>query len=186
MGLRYFKRFRMEINLARRDFAGRPLPPGYELIGWRSELLEEHADTKFLSFRDEIDAHVFPCFTDRAGCLRLMEEISRKSGFLPRATWLARYVGGGKNKIECCGTIQGIEDTGGYGAIQNVGITPFHRGRGLGTALVYRSLAAFQDIGLKKAYLEVTAHNRAAIRLYQRLGFAKVRTLYKAVEVAYT
>jgi ribosomal protein S18 acetylase RimI-like enzyme len=32
----------------------------------------------------------------------------------------------------------------------------------------------------------VTASNIGAIKLYQRLGFARARTVYKAVEVAYT
>jgi len=39
---------------------------------------------------------------------------------------------------------------------------------------------------LPRAFLEVTAENVGAIRLYQRLGFRNVRTVYKAVEVAYT
>ena len=33
-------------------------------------------------------------------------------------------------EVECCGTIQGIRVAHKYGAIQNVGITPAHRGRG--------------------------------------------------------
>jgi ribosomal protein S18 acetylase RimI-like enzyme len=32
--------------------------------------------------------------------------------------------------------------------------------------------------------LEVTSQNVGAVRLYQRLGFRKVRTVYKAVQVA--
>jgi ribosomal protein S18 acetylase RimI-like enzyme len=186
MGLTYFKRYRMEIDLADRDFSRVELPDDYRFVGWSPELLEAHAETKYLSFRSEIDASVFPCFGDRAGCSRLMVEITRKRGFLPEATWLVLYVGAGPRKHESCGTIQGIEDAGGFGAIQNLGVTPHHRHRGLGARLMQRALAGFQSVGLSRAYLEVTAQNDSAIALYQRLGFRKTRTLYKAVEVAYS
>ena len=33
--------------------------------------------------------------------------------------------------------------------------------------------------------LEVTAQNYGAIRLYQRMGFSKLRTVYKAVDLAH-
>jgi hypothetical protein len=72
------------------------------------------------------------------------------------------------------------------GGVQNVGITPEHRGRGLGMCLLQRALWGFQEAGMKRVYLEVTAENAKAIRLYQRLGFRRVRTVYKAVEVAYS
>jgi hypothetical protein len=44
-------------------------------------------------------------------------------------------------------------------------------------------LRGFRQAGLRRAYLEVTAQNEGAIRLYRRLGFVKVRTVYKAVEI---
>jgi hypothetical protein len=49
-----------------------------------------------------------------------------------------------------------------------------------------QSLHGFQSAGLRRVFLEVTAQNDGAIRLYQRLGFSKARTVYKAVEVAYS
>ena len=73
-----------------------------------------------------------------------------------------------------------------YGAIQNVGITPAHRGRGVGTALLLAALAGFQQMGLSRVYLEVTAQNDGAVRLYKRLGFRRTKTLFKAVELAYS
>ena len=86
---------------------------------------------------------------------------------------------------EYCGTIQGLCDRQGYGAVQNLGVTPLHRSQGLGTVLLGQALAGFRAAGLRRAYLEVTAQNTGAIRLYTALGFRRVRTVYKAVEVAY-
>jgi len=186
MSLTYFKRFRMEISLAGREFRPSPVSADYALLPWDPALLEDHAEAKYLSFREEVDSDVFPCLGDLSGCSRLMSEISRKDGFLPAATWLAVYTGDGPDRQEFCGTVQGIRDDTGYGSIQNLGITPQHRGRGLGKHLLYHSLDGFQRSGLERAFLEVTARNLSAIRLYETAGFAKVRTLYKAVEVACT
>jgi ribosomal protein S18 acetylase RimI-like enzyme len=47
-----------------------------------------------------------------------------------------------------------------------------------------QALDGFRRAGLRKAYLEVTARNTGAIRLYERYGFRKVRTVYKTAELA--
>ncbi len=185
LGLTYFKRYRMEIDLAGRVFDTSP-PLGYRLVAWDESMLETHAETKYLSFRTEIDANVFPCLGELAGCHRLMHEIRRKDGFLPGATWLAVYQPTARSKMEYCGTIQGIRDQAQLGAIQNLGVTPEHRSQGLGGCLLRKALVGFQQSGLTRAFLEVTAQNAGAIGLYQQIGFARSRTVYKAVEVAFT
>ena len=184
MSLTYFKRYRMELDLRRRSFPA-PLARGYRLLAWTPEAAEDHAEAKYHSFRGELDASLFPCLSSLSGCRRLMEDISKRPGFLPEATWLLEYVGL-THKPEFCGTIQGVRATPRYGGIQNVGVAVHHRGRGLGEALVAASLLGFQQQGLTRAYLEVTAQNANAVRLYRRLGFRKVKTLYKAVELAYS
>lgn len=178
----YFKRFRMEVDLTvpRRCPA---LPPGYRFVTWNEAVLDIHARTKFRSFRDEIDAVVFPCLGSLEGCRRLMREIRNKSGFLPNATWLIAH-GSTPETLQWCGTIQGIAERCGSGMIQNIGIVPGHRGLLLGTCLIERSLAGFRMHGLGAASLEVTADNARAVRLYQRLGFRRVKTVYKVVEDA--
>lgn len=188
MGLTYIKRFRMEVDLAERDLSTPPMPPGYSLIPWDPILLRSHAETKFESFRFEMDVHVFPCLGDRNGCYNLMTDITRKESFVPTATWLAAYRpenGDGRlGAVEFCGTIQGLRDPRGVGSIQNIGVTPAHRGKNIGSAMIVQSLAGFRQAGLNRVYLEVTAQNDAAVRLYQRLGFVKTRIVYKAIEVA--
>jgi GNAT superfamily N-acetyltransferase len=152
------------------------LPGRFVWVPWEESLLEDHAEVKFQSFRSEIDAYVFPCLGDRYGCQRLMREIRRKPGFLPGATWLIACPEG------YVGTVQGVMDHGPIGAIQNLGVIPAYRGIGLGRSLVYRALAGFHQAGLRRAYLEVTAENNAAVQLYRGLGFRRAKTLYKAVD----
>ncbi|MCC6420866.1 MAG: GNAT family N-acetyltransferase [Gemmataceae bacterium] len=175
MSITYFKRFRMEIDLNELPPAA-TLPEGYFWMPWDESLLESHADVKFRSFCDEIDSIVFPSLSTFAGCQHLMREISRKPGFQPEATWLVGCPGG------YCGTVQGVRERTELGAIQNLGITPEHRGRGLGGALLVQALHGFRRAGLDRAFLEVTAQNEGAIRLYRRLGFRCRKTIYKAVD----
>ncbi len=148
MGLTYFKRFRMEIDLRVGDLSHCLAPPGYEFVAWDDATVDAHAEAKFNSFRGEIDSNVFPCLGEYSGCHRLMHEIRQKEGFLPDATWLIRSLAGNLRR-EPCGTIQGIRDYSGMGAVQNLGVVPEHRGRGLGLALLRRALIGFRGAGLE-------------------------------------
>lgn len=176
----YFKRFRMDADLMHPRRPA-PLRPGYRFVPWNEALVDVHARAKFRAFRDEIDAIVFPCLASFEGCRRLMREIRNKAGFLPHATWLIAY-GRSPQQLQWCGTIQGVAAAGGSGLIQNIGVVPGHRGLGLGTSLIEQALEGFRRHGLRVASLEVTADNGRAIRLYQRLGFRRSRTVYKVVD----
>jgi hypothetical protein len=182
MSVQYYKRFRMECDLTRGPLAEPVLPTGYAWESWQPGLVERHAWTKLQSFREEVDATVFECLGDYHGCLRLMREISQQAGFLPDATWLITRRGVGGLTPEDCGTIQAVKVTDTLGSIQNVGVTPAHRGMGLGRALVLRCLAGCRAAGLQRVGLEVTAHNIAAVALYRRVGFQVTRTMYRSVD----
>jgi len=184
----YYKRFRMEVDLRRAKLAEPHLPPGYVWTPWRPDRIERHAWAKYRSFHEEIDASVFSSLSNYEGCLRLMSEISRRDGFLPQATWLITRPCSDED-YEDVATIQGLVTVTDrlflseqIGAIQNVGVTPEHRGLGLGRALVLKSLWGFREAGLRSAYLEVTANNRPAVQLYRSLGFRLTKTSYKGVD----
>ena len=186
MDQNYYKRFRMEIDLFGRDIDLPPIPHEYHILPWEHSLLEAFALAKYNSFRGEIDANVFPCLGDLNGCRRLMSDIVRKQGFLAQSAWLAVYSPFGSRVPEYCGTIQGIRDKTGLGAIQNLGVTPEHRHQGIGACLLLRSLDGFRRGGVKRVFLEVTAENTGAIRLYHRLGFVTTKTVYKIAEPVYS
>lgn len=162
-------RHRMEIRLH-----GLPpvpmLPNGLLWVPWDDTLLSIHAETHFQAFSDCIDRHLFPSFADPVGCWYTLRQIRDKPGFLADATWLIAGAEG------ACATIQCIKEGWGYGSIQNVGVVPKYRGKGLGEALVLRALHSFSACGLRKGTLEVTAENTKAFRLYLRMGFRKMNT----------
>ena len=187
----YFKRYRMEITLAGLNLAPPRAPDFYRVEAWNPALLDAFAEAKYQSFHSEMDANVFPCLGEIDGCRRLMREIVRKPGFLPETTWLLtccrdRAHGTPGRRPEFCGTVQGIRDASGLGAIQNLGVAPEHRNGGLGTILLFYALQGFRQVGIRRVYLEVTAHNDGAVRLYRRVGFVTVKTVYKAVEHVYS
>lgn len=166
-----FERLRMEIDLAGRDLSWPAAPPGFRLTAWCPSLLET------IYFRGET------FFSELTGCQRpgdiperswlaivsLFCEFTafQRPGFIPEASLLA---------IDCkdnapCGVIVGVRDRTGLGLVENLGVASAYRGRGLGTALMLNALDGFLQVGLHRAFLEVTTENRAAIRLYQRLGW---------------
>lgn len=169
----YFKRYKMQTDL--HALPSPRLLDEFSFAPWSYELLDIHADMLFGSFHQEIDAQVFPSLGDRQGSLCLMIEMTRKRSFLPEATWLLL------GPVGPCGTVQGLRERDGVGSIQNLGILPGWRGRGLGDALLLQALHGFREAGLRRVVLEVTAQNEPAIRLYRRLGFRRSKTLYKAV-----
>lgn len=58
------------------------------------------------------------------------------------------------------------------GEIYVIGVDPAHQGEGLGAAFVLAGLAHLCSKGIGTANLYVEANNRAALALYDRLGFA--------------
>lgn len=174
----YFKRYRMELDLLGPVPPVPALPDGCRWAAWHDELLETHARVKYASFCEEIDGVVFPNLSCQDGCLRLMRDIRQRPGFCAEATWLLL------RGDEPIGTVQGVSDKRGCGAIQNLGIVPAERGSGLGTALLMQALHGFRRAGLGRAMLEVTAQNAGAIRLYRRYGFRFRKTIYKVVDAS--
>ena len=198
MTVTYFKRFRMQVDLRQgpgnstswRSVNSQTNQPvsllgGYELRPWDNRLVSAHANAKYLSFQNEIDSNVFPCLGDAEGCLKLMNEISCRQGFMPAATWLATKTDHQTGQVQNCGTVQGIRDQVEVASIQNLGIVPEHRGHGIGSKLLEKSLVGFHSQGIKFVTLEVTSYNVGAIRLYRRMGFKIMRTVYKSAELNY-
>jgi ribosomal protein S18 acetylase RimI-like enzyme len=175
--LTYFKRYRMELDLAR-DLPPAVLPHGFDWLAWDDSLIELHAEAKYQSFHDDLDSKVFPSLGRPDGCRDLMRAIRFRDGFCPGSTWLVTGPDG------VAGTVQGLCERPRTGAIQNLGVVPAYRGLGLGAALLLRALHGFRAVGIGRAHLEVTARNDPAVRLYRKYGFRSYRTIYKPVEVS--
>lgn len=172
----YHKRFQME-RLLNRPVPPAVLPAGVYWQPWRDDLVNLFAQVMHVAFAAERDAEVFPNFASPAGCRALMQAIVCQPGFCRASTWLMIGPDGP------VGTVQGVCQTGRWGAVQNVGVLTGWRGLGLGRALLLKSLSGFRSAGMRSVYLEVTASNTHAITLYRHLGFRCTRTVYKLATV---
>jgi mycothiol synthase len=78
---------------------------------------------------------------------------------------------------------EGDQERDGTGWIDQMGVRPAWRRRGLGTALLCELMGRFEADGLTRAALEVEMNNRPALCLYERLGFERLRrrTSYQKV-----
>ena len=84
----YVQRLRMEAPL--RSPPWPEVPAGFTLAAWDPDLLREHAEVKYRSFRHTLDAAIFPNLGVLDGCVQLMRTIAGHDGFVPEATWLMR------------------------------------------------------------------------------------------------
>ena len=175
MAITYYKRFRMEIDLD----GSLPAPlllPTLSVGRVGMNLCSTHtprSSSKASAMRST--RTFFLAWVKRTVACGLMREIRRKPGFLAVSTWLIASPEG------YCGTVQGVMDRGPIGAIQNLGVVPAYRGLGSGSgAGSPGSRRAFTKLGLRQAYLEVTAENSSAVQLYRAIGFRRSKTLVQS------
>ncbi|MBI4220295.1 MAG: GNAT family N-acetyltransferase [Chloroflexi bacterium] len=77
-----------------------------------------------------------------------------------------------RNVVGWCDILPGKKMPGfGHTGVLGMGVHPDHRGRGLGRALLDRTVTGAKDTGLRRVELEVYASNVPAISLYLRSGF---------------
>ncbi|MEM0021033.1 MAG: ribosomal protein S18-alanine N-acetyltransferase [Fervidicoccaceae archaeon] len=64
------------------------------------------------------------------------------------------------------------------GHVVSIGVLEGYRRRGIGEELMRRGMSSMRDdYGAKEVYLEVRVSNDPAIRLYEKLGFRKIKVI---------
>ena len=67
-----------------------------------------------------------------------------------------------------------------HGGVLGIGLLPAWRARGVGAALLARTLEAAEAAGMTRVELDVFASNARAIRLFERAGFVREGTKRRA------
>jgi mycothiol synthase len=155
-------------NGLRRTFAedvmaydlSRPAPPQVvdaDLRAWSDEDEARFYAVYHAAFRDRPG---FPDWTRQ----QWVDWLTDDDEFAPEWTLLATRDGQDIGFVAC-----------GYGAwLVQVGVAPAARGEGLGAGLTAEVLRRMRAAGETVCYLDVNVNNPGAIRVYERLGFARI------------
>ncbi|GHT40141.1 N-acetyltransferase [Planctomycetales bacterium] len=170
----------MVFDFRKTAFPAPVLPAGFWFVPWNKDLTEAHGDILHRSFKDDLDGSVFTTFRQINHCVNLIAMVANGNSFLSPATLLIAY-GDPDGLFEYVANIQGLKLSAEIGAVQNVGVLPEYRKRGIGQALVCGALIAFKKAGVQKVTLEATADNLSAMKLYHRIGFTTYRTYFREI-----
>jgi ribosomal protein S18 acetylase RimI-like enzyme len=171
--------------LMRRDAMGLPeckesSRARFRLEPWNDRHQDAAATVLSAAHAGHIDAEVSEQYATFAAAKRFVSELICFPGsgaFCPEASLIAfdRATG------EPAGLALTNFVAGGVGHIGELSVTPGAQGHGLGHELLRQSIVALAAQNAKRVSLTVTACNDAAIRLYSRFGFRKMRRFFAHV-----
>jgi ribosomal protein S18 acetylase RimI-like enzyme len=154
-----------------------PVPPAALAVDRRAPILQMVLNAPIPQLRSDAE-HVLLGPPDVADMLDLTGR-TRPGPFGPRTIELGQYIG-----IRIDGALAAIAGErmrfGRFVEISAVCVDPRHRGKGYAAVLMTR-LARQMQVRSLTPILHVFADNTSAIALYEKLGFAKRRTLQLTV-----
>ena len=110
----------------------------------------------------------FPSVTGNLYTPAQYATVCNAPGYKPDLALRACY----KNREIASGCICWYDDEDNCGEFEPVGTHEAHRGKGLASAVMTRTLENLKQYGADVAYVRTYKENLAAVRLYQKLGFA--------------
>jgi ribosomal protein S18 acetylase RimI-like enzyme len=172
--LKTYERNFMRIALDRAAALSPGFPAGIHFSTWDEWGQESAAHLIPEAYRGHIDSRINDQYDTVSGARRFLYNIVQYPGcgsFFRPASLVAME----REK----GAMAGLSLTSvvapEVGHITQICVAPSHRGAGLGYELLRRSLSALRQAGFIAATLTVTAANREAVTLYERMGFKTIR-----------
>jgi ribosomal protein S18 acetylase RimI-like enzyme len=144
------------------------LPQGFMPRTFRRDDIARAAWIVYRSHQGSLDAALNLTYSSVASCRNFIETVVLREGcgrFEPEASFVAEGPEGPWGIL----LASRLSRTNGH--ICQVSVLPEAQAQGLGTALMAWALHALRREGMSAASLSVTVDNRAAYRLYERLGF---------------
>lgn len=169
-GFHSYLRHYLELDLAHWDDAEADSEP---IIPWQSNQLALAAGVACLSYRNGIDQLICEDYGTEANCEIYLRSLVENPGcgvFLPDSSFMSLNRHG-----EPSGFILTSYISPSAAMIPQIAIHPAYQGRGLGSALIRRSLHRLRAAGYSTVRLTVTGKNRRAAEWYRRLGFKNRR-----------
>lgn len=153
----------------------RALPPAEHphvtIRSWERGDFGPAIEVVYQAYRNTVDARVNVQYRTRHGCADLVDALTDSpwcGDFVPEWTKVAVD----RVRGRCCGVCLASAISPTTAHFSQISVMPSHQGTGVGRALIAASVAAAAADGVSRASLAVTRANRAAVKLYQGLGFA--------------
>jgi len=173
---RLFKRQYMELGLDRSTAA---LPAGRRttsmvIDNWTERRQDEAAALIAEAYRSHVDSEINDQYRSPAGARRFLLNIVQYPGcgsFFQPASFVA--VDPSTHRLSGLSLSSLVHADVGH--ITQICVSNAVKGRGVGYELMRHSLESLQKHACRKASLTVTSTNQEAIRLYEQMGFRRVR-----------
>jgi ribosomal protein S18 acetylase RimI-like enzyme len=179
-GFRLHTRKFMLLRLQEHSEPAPNINSGLRLDRWNDRYFEPCAKLIYLAYANHIDGEINDQYRSRHGALKFLKNIIHLPGcgqFLPNASFVLRHPG----SEDLVGAVLTSEVAAGVGHTTQLCVQPGFQGHGLGRALMQTSSDALRSMHYKELSLTVTAENRAAVELYERLGFATIKSFTAGV-----
>ncbi len=147
--------------------------PGVSITHWTEARQDDSARLVAAAYRGHVDSDINDQYRSPSGARRFLNNIVQYPGcgtFFGPASYAATDAKG-----TLCGMSLASLVSGTTGHITQICVSPAQRGKGVGYALLRRSLLALAAHGCHTVGLTVTSTNKGAIRLYEQMGFTDRR-----------
>jgi ribosomal protein S18 acetylase RimI-like enzyme len=179
-GFRLYTRQFMLLNLHKKADAVPGVDSGLRLDRWNDRYMESCAKLIYLAYANHVDGDINDQYRSRNGALRFLKNIILLPGcgqFVPGASFVLRHPG----SEDLVGAVLTSEVSPGVGHTTQLCVQPGFQGHGLGRILMQTSAEALRVQKFNELTLTVTSENRAAVRLYENLGFTTIKSFTAGV-----
>jgi len=179
-GFRLYSRQFMLLDLWKRNDPVPSSNSGLRLDRWNDRYFEPASKLIYLAYANHVDGDINDQYRTRHGALKFLKNIILLPGcgqFLPHASFVLHEPG----SDELVGAVLTSEVSAGVGHTTQICVMPGFQGHGLGRLLMLTAAETLRAQKFNELTLTVTSENRAAVHLYERLGFTKVKTFTAGV-----
>jgi ribosomal protein S18 acetylase RimI-like enzyme len=170
---RAFPRRFLEATASKAVTLAEHAPEGVSITPWTEARQDESARLVAAAYRGHVDSDINDQYRSPGGARRFLNNIVQYPGcgtFFGPASYAAS-----DTKGALCGMSLASLVSDATGHITQICVTPAQRGKGVGYALLRRSMLALAAHGCHTVGLTVTSANTGAIRLYEQMGFTDRR-----------
>jgi ribosomal protein S18 acetylase RimI-like enzyme len=179
-GFRLHTRQFMLLDLPSFPEPGAAAATGMRLDRWHDRFFDPCAKLIYLSYANHVDGEINDQYRSRSGALRFLKNIILLPGcgqFVPSASFVLRQAGGD----ELIGAVLTSEVSPGVGHTTQICVLPGYQGHGLGRMLMLTAIDTLRTMKFNELTLTVTADNKTAVRLYEKLGFRTIKSFTAGV-----